>query len=53
MVIDKQLLLDRKLWDAVMGTGVRILATIVIAWLLHRLILSKLPDPPVRSIHWY
>jgi len=39
MVIDKQLLLDRKLWDAVMGTGVRILATIVIAWLLHRLIL--------------
>jgi len=39
MVIDKQLLLDRKLWDAVMGTGVRILATIVIAWLLHRLIM--------------
>jgi len=39
MVIDKQLLLDRKLWDAVMGTGVRILATLVIAWLLHRLIL--------------
>ncbi len=39
MVINKQTLLDPKLWDAVLETGVRILATIVVAWLLHRLIL--------------
>jgi moderate conductance mechanosensitive channel len=38
-VINRQTLFDPKLWDAVIDNGVRILAIILGAWLLHRLIM--------------
>jgi moderate conductance mechanosensitive channel len=39
MTTSSQYLLDPKAWDAAVSVGARVLATIALAWLLHRLIL--------------